>query len=158
MATGFKLDPKDRRVIKVLLGLENRTKQGLRQGMSDSGNALIKSASDAILSKEKFGKTYFIRDKLGRRRRHVASAPGETHANLTGATRRSLSFQIEGSTSFEFGYGISASKDAPEYAEELERTRPSLKIAIEKNLGITVQHLEKNINDAINDDVTNLFL
>lgn len=145
MATGFKLKPTDRRVIKKLIGLDNLTKQGIRQGMFDSGHGLIKSASTEILRKPKSGHTYIIRDKSGRKRRHVASAPGETHANLTGAARKSLSFQLKGVKSFEFGYGVSVGKNAPDYVEKLETTRPSLQNAIRDQRGDMVQHLERNI-------------
>ncbi len=145
MATGFILKPTSRRVIKKLIGLDNLTKQGIRQGMFDSGHGLIKSASTEILRKPKSGHTYIILDKRGRRRRHVASAPGETHANFTGAARRSLSFQIQGVSSFEFGYGVSAGKNAPDYVAELEETRPSLQNAIKDEKQNMVQHIERQI-------------
>ena len=145
MPDGFVLKPTDRRVIKKLIGLDNLVKQGIRQGMFDSGHGLIKSASTEILRKPKSGRTYIIRDKSGRKRRHVASAPGETHANLTGAARRSLSFQLQGVTSFEFGYGVSAGTNAPDYVAELEETRPSLQNAIKDQRAQMVQHLERQI-------------
>ncbi len=143
--TGFKIQPKSRRVIEKLIGLDNLTKQGIRQGMFDSGHGLIKNASTEILRKPKSGHTYFIRDKAGRVRRHVASAPGETHANLTGTTRRSLSFKLAGVTSFEFGYGVSGGVEAPDYAEELESTRPSLQNAIRSENQNMIQHFERQI-------------
>ena len=145
MATGFVLKPKDKRVIKALIGLDNRVKQGIRQGMFDSGHALIKRAGAEILRKPKSGHTYIVLSKSGRRRRHVASAPGETHANLTGDARKSLSFQIDGVTSFEFGYGVSSGKTAPDYVEELEKTRPSLQNAIRDKNQDMIQHFERNI-------------
>jgi len=145
MPDSFTLKPADKRVIEKLIGLDNRTKQGIRQGMFDSGHDLIRTASKEILRKPKSGNVYFIRDKSGRRRRHVASAPGETHANLTGATRRSLSFQIKGTTSFEFGYGVSAGKNAPDYASDLESTRPSIQNAIASENSKMVQNIERRI-------------
>lgn len=145
MTAEFVLKPTNRRVIKKLIGLDNLVKQGIRQGMFDSGHGLIKSASTEILRKPKSGDTYFRLDKAGRRRRHVASAPGETHANLTGAARRSLSFQIQGVSSFEFGYGVSSGKEAPDYVSELEETRPSLQNAIRDEDQQMVQHFERQI-------------
>lgn len=145
MTAKFIIEPKNKRVIKKLIGLDNLVKQGIRQGMFDSGDGLIRSASTEILRKPKSGRTYLISDKGGRRRRHVASAPGETHANLTGAARRSLSYQIKGTTSFEFGYGVSSGKDAPDYVEKLEGTRPSLQNAIRDEEQNMVQHFERQI-------------
>lgn len=145
MTAKFEIKPKDRRIIEKLIGLDNLVKQGIRQGMFDSGHGLINSASTEILRKPKSGHTYLILDKAGRRRRHVASAPGETHANLTGATRRSLSFKIQGVTSLEFGYGVSGGVEAPDYAEELESTRPSLQNAISDEEQNMVQHFERQI-------------
>lgn len=143
--TGFVLKASSKRVIKEIIGLDNLTKQGINQGMSDSGNALIKRASTEILRKPKSGRTYFIRNKRGRRRKHVASAPGETHANLTGATRRSLSFKLKDATSFDFGYGVSGGNVAPEYAAQLESTRPSLQNAVKDQEQKMVQHFERQI-------------
>lgn len=145
--TGFVLKPTSKRVIEKLIGLDNLTKQGIRQGMFDSGHGLIKNASDEILRKPKSGRVYyFTNKKTGRRRRHVASAPGETHANLTGAARRSLSFKIQGVTSFEFGYGVSGgTHKAPVYVERLEDTRPSLNNAIISERVNMIQRLESNI-------------
>lgn len=145
MATKFALKPGSKRVIDKLIGLDNLIKQGIRQGMFDSGHGLIKNASTEILRKPKSGHTYFILTKSGRRRKHVASAPGETHANLTGATRKSLSFKLHGTTHLEFGYGVSGGKEAPDYAEELESTRPSLQNAIRDEQQNMIQHFERQI-------------
>lgn len=145
MTAKFIVGPGNKRVIEKIIGLDNAIKQGIRQGMFDSGHTLIKSASTEILRKPKSGRTYLIMNKSGRRRRHVASAPGETHANLTGAARRSLSFQIQGVTSLEFGYGVSAGKDAPDYVEKLESTRPSLQNAIRDEQQTMLQHFERDI-------------
>jgi hypothetical protein len=48
----------------------------------------------------------------GRRRRHQSSAPGETHADLTGNLRKSLGWKVSGKK-LQIGYGAGA----PDYAE-----------------------------------------
>ena len=73
--TGFKMLPQSRRVIKKLIGLDNLAKQGIRQGMSDSGHALIKIVSKEILRKPTSGRTYIVRSRTGRRRRRVHRRP-----------------------------------------------------------------------------------
>ena len=52
----------------------------------------------------------------GRRRSHQASAPGETHADLSGTLRKSLGWKVQGSNNLLIGYGVSG-KPAPDYAE-----------------------------------------
>ena len=77
-------------------GIEKLTRKGLRQGMFKAGQSLRSEASHEILKGPKTGRIYIRRIRGGRRRRHQASAPGETHANITGKLRRSLSFQLRG--------------------------------------------------------------
>ncbi len=144
----------NRGVFGKIEGLGALTKKGIRQGMFKSGKSLIARASSEILRKPKSGRTYIIVDRAGRRRRHVASAPGETHANITGETRRSLSYQLHGTSQLEFGYGVSQGKTASDWAEELEfgpsgdskAARPSLQNALRHQTGSTVQHFQAEIN------------
>jgi hypothetical protein len=132
-------------------GIEKLTKQGLRRGMFRSGQTLRSSASQEILKGRKTGRIYVRRIKGGRRRRHQASAPGETHANLTGKLRRSLSFQLKGTREMEFGYGVSSGKSAPVYARPIEfgstriKARPSLKNALNREQGNLTQHFQNEI-------------
>ena len=132
-------------------GIEKLTKRGIRQARFKVGHGLIDAASREILKGSKTGRIYIRRDRTGRRRRHQASAPGETHANLSGDLRKSLSFQIRGADSMEFGYGVSSVKTAPPYAEWVEfgskrmKARPSLRNAIRAEQGNTIQHFEREI-------------
>lgn len=153
MTVKFKSNANNKKVFGKLEMLEPLMKKGIRQGMFKSGKSLIGRANAEILRKPKSGLVYIRVDRAGRRRRHVASAPGETHANMTGATRRSLSYQLHGISQLEFGYGVSQGKSAPEYAEFLEfgtpggrmAARPSLRLALENQTGTIVQHFESEI-------------
>ena len=152
MTIEFRAGSGNSRTFGQLRNLDNITSRGLRQGMFESGHGLIRRASTNIIRGPKTGRTYTIRTRSGRRRRHVASAPGETHANLTGAARRSLSFQLKGVRSLEFGYGVSSGKGSPEYVEFLEfgtrrmKARPTLQNALRDEQGNMVQHFQQNIN------------
>ena len=64
---------------------------------------------------QKTGNVYFVRKK-GRRVRHQASAPFETHADLSGVLRRSLAFKVQGTENLKIGYGVNPNRDAPVYA------------------------------------------
>lgn len=132
MTVTFKENRQNNKVFGIIKDIPKLTRKGLRQGMFKVGHSLISVANREILKGDKTGIIYIRRDKVGRRRRHQSSAPGETHANLTGTLRRSLSFQLRGSSEIEFGYGVSSGKEAPDYAliefgTTKMKARPTLK-------------------------------
>jgi len=141
-------------VFGKIKNLEKTTKEGLRRGMFKAGQGLRSEASRAILKDKKTGVVYNRRTRTGGRRRHQASAAGETHANMTGTLRRSLSFQLKGTQSLEFGYGVSSGNEAPKYAKFVEfgtknmKPRPSLKNALNAEQGNIVQHFGSGIKKA----------
>lgn len=91
-------------------------RQAIRQTFFFMGRDLKQKISKDILDKtNKTGHIYVRRDKLGRRRRHQSSAPGETHANMTGELRESLGWKVHGTNSLEIGYGVE--KPTVSYAE-----------------------------------------
>lgn len=118
--------------------LDHLTKRSIRHGFFEMAKDLRTTANKEILRRDtKTGRVYIIRSKkTGRRRKHRASAPGETHANLSGALRRSLGWIVYDWRGIEFGYGTSARKPAPPYSKMLEfgtrgmAARPSLRNAI----------------------------
>lgn len=154
MTVRFIRAPGNVAVSRKIEGLGALFKQGMRQAMFKSGHSLIGRASAEILRKPKSGRTYIIVDRAGRRRRHVASAPGETHANITGKTRRALSFQLHGVSQLEFGYGVSQPKAGmtSDWAEFLEfgtsrmTARPSLQNALDHQQGVIAQHFQAQID------------
>jgi hypothetical protein len=84
-----------------------------------------------------------------------SSAPGETHANQSGALRRSIGWKVHGSDSLTFGYGAGGSPSAPPYARSVEEgtvkmaARPSLANAIKATNRNTVVNLEIEIKKAV---------
>lgn len=132
----LKIDTKSSSAVLRIKNIDKLTKSGIEYAAYMSAKSMRDSTSQEILKGVKTGRVYIRRDKLGRRRRHVASAPGETHANLTGKTRRSLGWKVN-PTQIEFGYGVDRN-DAPPYAARLEfgdqagpfKARPSLQNGI----------------------------
>ncbi len=132
-------DARNRRVFANIGDIRDETEKSIRRAWFELGKDLKSEANREILRKPKSGRTYFIRTRAGRVRRHVASAPGETHANLTGWLRRSISWKVSGTDEMRFGYGISttARNANPEYDAFVERgtrrmaARPSLSNAID---------------------------
>lgn len=155
MSIRFVADRENERVFGRIEGLEKLTRQGLRRGMFRAGQALAAEASRMILRDPKTGRVYVRRDRAGRRRRHMASAAGETHANLSGTLRRSLSYQLHGATEIEFGYGVSSGKVAPDYAAFVEfgttkmKPRPSLRNTLNAQQKNLTQHFETGIQRAL---------
>ena len=147
----FKSDIGNQRIFIELGQLDNKTRKAIRQTWFRVGKDLHKEASNEILHGVKTGRIYLVKTKGGRRRRHRASAPGETHANLRGKLRRSISWAVHGAESMDFGYGVSttaANKD-PDYAAPVElgsknaKARPSLANAIHAGQRKAQQHFEK---------------
>lgn len=112
--------------------IDVRTRRAIRKAWKPIGDGLVKSASDEILKLNKTGIVYRSRGKRGRRRRHVSSAEGQSHANFSGFLRRSLDWSTHSWTRLEFGY----LKNPPNYSGFVEfgtrkmEPRPSLQHAI----------------------------
>lgn len=127
------IDTRSRKAILKIKNLRKLTRAGVEHASYTSGNGLVKATSAEILKRPKGGRLY-VRKVGSRRRRHIASAPGETHANMSGKLRRSLDFKVNPSQ-LEFGYGVQ-SNDAPDYAGFVEfgtknmAARPSLQNGI----------------------------
>ncbi len=136
----------------------------IRQFWFLTGHDFRNKARAEIIRKPKSGRTYFLRavnaktgKRSGKRRKHVASAPFETHANFSGLTRRSIGFKLHGQTRMTFGYGIASAKPPTEWASMLEfgtigfkkvgpmAARPSLSAAIDEMEG-KAQH---NFDEAV---------
>jgi hypothetical protein len=124
------------RLFAKLEETEPRTERAIRLMWEGLGDDLKKRANEEILRKPKSGRLYIRLDRLGRRRRHRASAPGETHANMTGKLRKAIGWKIHGNNEgMTFGYGVSG-RPSPKYDEFVEfgtrrmAARPSLSNAI----------------------------
>lgn len=132
---------KGEEVLLDIEGMGEQLDQVMRHGWYGLMRAIRDEARKEILRRPKGGRTYIIRTKSGKRhRRHVASAPFETHANITGKTRKSIGFKVHGTERAEFGYGASGRSQTTEWGEYLEfgtrnmAPRPSLANAIDKVL------------------------
>lgn len=131
--------------------IANMTRRGIRQGMFMLGAELKKTANRQILEKPKSGRTYLIR-RGKTRRKHVASAPGESPANRSGDYRRSVNFKLIGSTKLIFGAG----DNEVNYAGFLEsgtknmEPRPGLGNAVKESQRNGSQYISNNIEKFIN--------
>lgn len=161
MAVEVKQPRRNAQIFLKVEKLDITTTRGIRQGLYDWGRALQRDANKDILRKPKAGRLYIRRDRAGRRRRHVASARGESPANMTGRLRRSLGWSLQGNTELEFGYGVPSSrskqKQAPEYAEWLEfgspggkiKPRPAIQLAFNRTRKDAENYFTKGIIKSI---------
>lgn len=126
------------------------TKRALRQAWFEVGRHLTREANREILKGRKTGRVYIFRSPSGRRRRHRASAPGETHANLTGALRKSIGWKMTGARGGDFGYGVAGgSRTAPPYAGAIEFGRDDGTIAPRPSLLNAINASERDIRDEL---------
>lgn len=123
--------PENYKAYANLEGITVNTRRAVRRGMFAWGKDLKSTANTRILARDKTGRIYIRRDSAGRRRRHQASAPGEYHANRTGAARKSIQWTLTGFDRLEFGYGVNTGV-FPDYVRYLEfGTRTSVPISDE---------------------------
>jgi hypothetical protein len=132
--------PGNREVFLSLETATERQRQGIRRGFFRLGKRLDKDARRGINRGRKTGVRRRVTTRTGRRRWHIASAPGESHANVTFKLRDSLGWKVRGFERMDFGYGVATQwrKRAPRYASYVEEgtarmaARPSIQNAIVK--------------------------
>jgi hypothetical protein len=150
---GFQADMRNNAVFRRIDRIIPTTREGIRRTWFEVGRDLKNEANKEILRKPKGGATYFVRTRGGRVRRHVASAPGETHANLSGTLRKSVSWKVHGYDRMDFGYGFAtnASSRAPAYDVFVEdgtknmAARPSIENAVNRLERNTQEHFRRAI-------------
>ncbi len=107
--------------------LAARTHFGIEKSLWKSGKDIIGEFNKQVLAKDKTGLIYIRRSAAGSRRRHRASAAGQTAANISGFYRKSVGFIVNQGTTPQLTIGNSA-----EYAGFLElgtsrmKARPGL--------------------------------
>lgn len=148
----IKLDVIDARGNKTSIesaeNITDNTFTGIEKALWRSGKTLMKKFSEQVLDKSmKTGIIYIRKDRLGRRRRHQASAAGESPANRTGLYRRSVGFIVQG-TQLAFG-------DSAPYAGHLEtgtsrmEARPGLGNAVRASERDIIRNFATEITDEL---------
>jgi hypothetical protein len=108
------------KTMKFLYELPVELTKAIRKGFYTSGKQLVADLNKDMKA-PKSGRAYKVyrgvSGKLKKPKIHVASAPSETPAIITGKFRKSVDFAVRGNRTLEFG----ANQSAPEYAEFLEK-------------------------------------
>ena len=126
--------------------IQARTHFGIEKAFWKSGKDIQGEFSKQVLAKNKTGRIYIRRNSAGARRRHRASAPGETPANITGFYRKSFGFVVNQGVTPQLTIGNSA-----EYAGFLElgttrmKARPGLLNSINSSQRDIIRNLTTDI-------------
>lgn len=115
-----KESPQNAITLKFLYEMPVELTKAIRQGFYTSGRQLVVDLNKDM-KMPKSGRAYKVyrgvSGKLKKPKLHIASAPSETPAIITGKFRKSVDFAVRGNRTLEFG----ANESAPEYAEFLEK-------------------------------------
>ena len=123
------------------------TKFGIEKAFYFIGKDLTGEFNRQVLAKNKTGQLYIIR-RGKTRRRHIASAPGETPANISGKYRKAIGFKVDGANQLIFG-------NSAEHANFLEsgtrfmKKRPGLGNTVKASERTIIRDLSSNIEDRL---------
>ena len=134
----------NKRALESAQNIAARTKFGIQKAFWRTGKDLQAEFNRQVLNKsEKSGTLYIRKDRLGRRRKHIASAPGETAANRSGNYRRSIGFSVD---SAQLAFGNSA-----EYAGflELGTSRMKKRPGLANTIDAGQRDIIRNLTDGI---------
>lgn len=138
----------NKRALESARNIAANTRFGIEKAWWRAGKDLIKEFNTQVLAKNKTGRLYIRRTRGGTRRKHIASAPGETPANRTGNYRKSIGFNVRSSKELVFG-------NSAEYAGFLElgtsrmKKRPGLGNAMKATERNIIRNLSTEISEAI---------
>ena len=123
------------------------TRFGIEKAFYFIGKDLIGEFNRQVLAKNKNGNLYIIRrGKV--RRRHIASAPGETPANISGTYRKGIGFKVDGANQLIFGNNAEHAKFL-ESGTRFMKKRPGLGNTVKSSERTIIRDLSSNIEDRI---------
>lgn len=143
------------RFVESAENIAANTRFGVEKALWRSGKDIHAEFNRQVLAKDKTGKLYIRRTKSGAGRRHIASAPGETPANRTGAYRKTFDFSVDGAHQLTVGLepvDYSTSGVYPFYLEVGTRRmkpRPGLANSIQASERDIIRNLSGGIEEAI---------
>jgi hypothetical protein len=120
----FEEDAQNRRVMLQLQKMPGMAIKAVKMGFFRIGKDLVQEAKSLINKKPKHGRTYLKHVGAGGKKlksaiKHIASAPGEAPAVMTGKLRDSINFTVNGSGG-EMDFGVDESRNGVKYGEFLE--------------------------------------
>jgi hypothetical protein len=142
------------RVFESAENIAARTRFGVEKALWYSAKDIHAEFNRQVLAKNKTGRLYVRRIKGGARRRHIASAPGETPANRTGAYRKGFGFSVDGA--HQLTIGVAGASDRPkevplwlEVGTRRMKARPGLANSIKASERDIIRNLAGLVEDAL---------
>jgi len=135
---------KTKKVLVAVGKLDEKGREGMRQGFIDLGSALVRKTENNILSEPKYGREYNIKID-GVVRLHRASAPKQTPALLTGEYFEGLTSIPRGWQGLTFGNTAEHSEYLEEGTRKMEK-RPGMFNAIQANIRDNRFYMETNLD------------
>lgn len=145
----------NKEAIKSAESIAANTRFGVEKAWWRSGKDIHKEFNRQVLAKNKTGRLYIRRTAGGARRRHTASAPGETPANRSGAYRKAFGFNVNGAHQLRLGVEQIGTGRGGKYPLYLEvgtsrmRARPGLANAVRASERDVIRNLSGEIGDAL---------
>lgn len=134
--------------------IHHNTRFGTEKGLWRAGKSIRAEFNKQVKAKDKTGRLYILRGPSGRKRKHTASAPGETPANRTGAYRKGFDFNVRtanelvlGNTVAYSGYLENGTKD--EEGGTRMAARPGLGNAVDGSQRDIIRDIAGGIEDQI---------
>ena len=137
---------------KHIRDLDRKIARGIRQGFFKVGSLLKTTAREQMMEKPKHGRLYRIK-RGSQTRNHIASAPYESPANVSGALRKSIGFEPSGMI---LVFGAGGRDSGVDYAAYLEDgtdkmlPRPLLRNAVHKQQGAIMPMMQEAVGHEIN--------
>ena len=131
------------RAIESAENIAANTRFGVEKALWHSGKDVHSEFNRQVLAKDKTGTIYIRRNKAGSRRRHQASAPGETPANRTGAYRKGFDFNVDGA--HQLRIGIPAIGNGPSGKYPLYLEVGTSRMSARPGLGNSIKASERSI-------------
>ena len=100
MLIKVKTTSEGKKALASVEGIAKKTPNAIRQCLYRVGKVFQKTANKGILKSRKTGNTYSYKG-----RKYRASKPGQYPANVSGANRRSIGFNVKGKKTLYFGAG-----------------------------------------------------
>ena len=137
---------KNRRVFIHMDRLGVLSEKAIKTAFDDIGRNYQKTMAREMRKRNKRGRIYNVRSRSGGTRRHRASAPDQTPANLSGNMAQGIDYKVSGSKKMEFGARAFYAKFLEEGTKKME-PRPGLLNTINKTEKETfnyfADHLQK---------------
>jgi hypothetical protein len=145
----------NKRFFKSAENIAANTKRGIEKAWWRSGKDIHGEFNRQVLAKDKTGRLYIRRSKSGARRRHIASAPGQTPANRTGAYRRAFGFKVNGPQQLTIGVaavGNGAKGKYPLYLE-VGTSRMAKRPGLDNSIRASERDIIRNLAGSIEDEI-----